>query len=160
MRLAASVFDTASSLISSSPYMPMSQHPDNDDDIELLPLTSRESPRASSRTGARGSPGRPRDAAPAQRRSLLQVPSLTTIAQPQSSSISLQWLKQCLPFAFVKRQEASARHVVLGAPNPTFARNVTRNQKYAPPHFSRLISPALFIPPCICSVRRIILITC
>ncbi len=74
MRFAASLFDTLSQFISPPNYMPMRQNPDNDDDIELRPLTSDDSPRASNRTASRGSPFRPRDAGAVQRRTVLQVP--------------------------------------------------------------------------------------
>jgi hypothetical protein len=59
MRFAASVFDTLSSLISPPNYapMPQSEYPDNDDDIELRPLTASDSPRASDRLGPRSRPG-------------------------------------------------------------------------------------------------------
>ena len=113
MRIAASVVDTLTSLIAPSPYLPMRQHADNDDDgLELRPLTAEGSPRASKRPWFRGSPGRPRDAGVVQRRTLLQ------------------WLQQAMPSAFVKRKEAGPRHILIGAPNASFARNVTRNQKY------------------------------
>jgi phospholipid-translocating ATPase len=35
-----------------------------------------------------------------------------------------------MPSAFVKRKETKARNVIVGKPDASFARNVTRNQKY------------------------------
>lgn len=35
-----------------------------------------------------------------------------------------------MPSAFAKRDESSARSIIVGAPDASFARNVTRNQKY------------------------------
>ena len=89
MRFAAPVIDTITSLFSSSSYVPMSQHPDDDDDIELQPLTARESPRGSNRPSSRSSPSRARDASmlpvlPVRRRSLLQVPHLNVNRQTTS----------------------------------------------------------------------------
>jgi len=141
MRFAAPVIDTITSLFSSSSYVPMSQHPDDDDDIELQPLTARESPRGFNRPSSRSSPSRARDASmmpvlpvlPVRRRSLLQVPHLNvnrqTASEPQSSNISLKWLQQHMPFAFANRHDAGPRHITVGMPNASFARNVTRNQK-------------------------------
>ena len=138
MRFAASLFDTLSQFISPPNYMPMRQNPDNDDDIELRPLTSDDSPRASNRTASRGSPFRPRDAGAVQRRTVLQVPptSATNLNAAEPTDHLLQWLQQSIPSAFAKNKESGPRSIVVGKPDASFARNVTRNQKYpatAPP---------------------------
>ena len=132
MRFAASLFDTLSQFISPPNYMPMRQNPDNDDDIELRPLTSDDSPRASNRTASRGSPFRPRDAGAVQRRTVLQVPptSATNRNAAEPSDHLLQWLQQSIPSAFAKNKESGPRSIVVGKPDASFARNVTRNQKY------------------------------
>ena len=110
MRFTASLFDTLTSIFAPSHYIPMRQHADHDDDTcELQPLTDDDSPRASNRLSF---PGRSRDAVVAPRRTLLQ------------------WLRHNIPSVFIKRKEAGSRHVIVGKPNPSFARNVTRNQKY------------------------------
>ena len=127
MRFAASVLDSLSSLLPPPNYMPMRQLPDNDEDVELRLLTADGSPRASNRSSS----GRPRDAGAAPRRSLMQVPSLTPTTEPPTTSHDfLQWLQHCVPSAFVKRKETSARSIIVGKPDAAFARNVTRNQKY------------------------------
>ncbi len=153
MRLAATLFDTLSQFIAPTNYMPMRQHPDNDDDIELRPLTSDGSPRASSRTASRGSPFRPRDAGVVQRRTVLQVPPLPPPPPLPQTAIEpsdhlLQWLQQSIPSAFVKRKESGPRSIVIGQPDASFARNVTRNQKcsaIAPPPPAALLSRCVVV---------------
>ena len=136
MRFAASVFDTLSSLISPPnyvPVMPQSEYPDNDDDIELRLLTASDSPRASDRQGPRSRPG-------TRAASALQVLSLAPDFKTVKLLTFVQWLKRCMPSALVKRQECGPRRIVIGNPNSSFARNVTRNQKYSRHH----------APPCCC----------
>ena len=61
----------------------------------------------------------------------------------------LQWLQQSIPSAFAKNKESGPRSIVVGKPDASFARNVTRNQKYpatAPP--PRCVTVSL----CRCSI--------
>ena len=60
-----------------------------------------------------------------------------TSTQREPSDHLLQWLQQSIPSAFAKNKESGPRSIVVGKPDASFARNVTRNQKY----------PAIASPP-------------